>query len=464
MRDVVLVTVDSLRADHVGWQGYDRETTPNLDELADEARVFSRAFAHACSTRPSFPSILTSSYALMYGGFERLSADRTTLAEALSRGGYRTAGFHSNLYLSADFGYDRGFDAFYDSRTDPSVTAKARNAVKRNLDSDGLVYRTLQGLFNATEKRTGIEVGSPYVDAAELTDLALEWVRDEAEEGPRFLWVHYMDVHHPYVPPADYQRRFRDDPVSDRDAVQLRRKMLEAPEDVTDGERQTLLDLYDAEIAYVDREVDRLLEAVRSAWGDDTVVAFTADHGEEFADHGGFSHSATFYDEVLHVPFLLADGTSGEPDRTNEQPDGTSGESDDLVGLLDLAPTLVDCAGLARPDAFEGSSLLDDDFDRSEVIAEWADTDPESEARRYAIRSEDWKYVRLDDGTERLFALPSDPGERNDVVDAMPEVADEFRARLRDHRKLLAETNRDLGDVRMEEDVAERLRLLGYQE
>jgi arylsulfatase A-like enzyme len=361
MRDIVLVTVDSLRADHVGWQGYDRETTPNLDELADEARVFSRAFSHACSTRPSFPSILTSSYALMYGGFERLSADRTTLAEALSRGGYRTAGFHSNLYLSADFGYDRGFDTFYDSRTDPSVTAKARNAVKRNLDSDGLVYRTLQGLFNATEKRTGIEVGSPYVDAAELTDLALDWVRDEGgDDGPRFLWVHYMDVHHPYVPPADYQRRFRDEPVSDRDAVQLRRKMLEAPEDVTDGERQTLLDLYDAEIAYVDREVDRLLDGVSAAWGDDTAVAVTADHGEEFADHGAFSHSATFYDEVLHVPFLLSDGTSGEPDETN-------GESDDLVGLLDLAPTLVDCADLVQPDAFEGSSLLDDDQERSEV-------------------------------------------------------------------------------------------------
>lgn len=450
MRDIVLVTVDSLRPDHVGWHGYDRETTPNLDELAEESRVFSRAFAHACSTRPSFPSILTSSYALMHGGFERVSSDRTTVAEALSRGGYRTAGFHSNLYLSADFGYDRGFDTFYDSRTDPSVTAKARNAVKRHLDSDGLIYRSLQQLFNATEKRTGIEVGSAYVDAAELTDLALDWVREEADDGPRFLWVHYMDVHHPYVPPADYQQRFRDDPVSDRDAVQLRRKMLEAPGDVSERERRTLVDLYDAEIAYVDREVDRLLEGIDSSWGDDTVVAFTADHGEEFGDHGGFSHSATFYDEVLHVPLLLSDGTAGE--------------FDDLVGLLDLAPTLVDCAGLAQPDAFEGSSLLDDDWDRSEVIAEWADTDPESDARRYAIRSEDWKYVRMDDGTERLFVLESDPGERNDVVDAMPDVADEFRARLQDHRERLAATNQDLGEVTMDEDVAERLRLLGYQE
>lgn len=86
MRDIVLVTVDSLRADHVGWHGYDRNTTLNLDGVADGSRVFSRAFAHACSTRPSFPSILTS-YALSYGGFERLSPERTTLAEALSNGG-----------------------------------------------------------------------------------------------------------------------------------------------------------------------------------------------------------------------------------------------------------------------------------------------------------------------------------------------------------------------------------------
>lgn len=452
MRDIVLVTVDSLRADHVGWHGY-RNTTPNLDGVADGSRVFSRAFAHACSTRPSFPSILTSSYALEYGGFERLSPERTTLAEALSNGGYRTAGFHSNLYLSADFGYDRGFDTFYDSRTDPSVAAKARNYVKRHLDSDGLIYRSLQQLFNATEKRTGVEVGSPYVDATELTDIALDWARKVDNDSPRFLWVHYMDVHHPYVPPADCQRRFRDSPLPDRDAVQLRRKMLETPDDISEGERQTLIDLYDAEIAYVDREVGRLLKGIRSTWGDGTVIAFTADHGEEFADHGKFSHSATFYDEVLHVPLLLSDGTAGE--------------FDDLVGLLDLAPTLLDYADLAPPDTFRGSSLLDtDDEDRTEVIAEWADTDSGSDARRFAIRSTDWKYVRLEDGTERLFDLESDPTERQNVVDAEPDVADEFRARLQQHRELLAATNRDRDpdDVTMDEEVAQRLRLLGYQE
>jgi len=455
MRDIVLVTIDSLRADHVGWHGYDRETTPTLDSRAADARTFSNAFAHACSTRPSFPSILTSSYALEHGGFERLSEGRTTLAEVLSGAGYRTAGFHSNLYLSADFGYDRGFDEFYDSRTDPSPTAKARNAVKRHLDSDGLVYRTLQRAFNATEKRAGVEIGSAYVDAADVTDLALEWVEESAaadHDSPRFLWVHYMDVHHPYVPPAEHQRRFRDEPVSERDAIQLRRKMLEAPDDVTDRELDTIVDLYDAEIAYVDAEIGRLLDGVEARWGDDPVVAVTADHGEEFRDHGGFSHSATFYDEVLQVPLLIDDG-SGNDDR------------DDLVGLLDLAPTLTEYAGADSPDVFRGTSLASmDDRAREAVIAEWADTSDDSDDRRFAVRTDDWKLVRLEDGTERLFDLTADPEERTNLVADEPEAAARLRDRLEDHEQLLAASGDDMASVAMDEDVKERLRDLGYQE
>ncbi|WP_375142079.1 sulfatase [Natronoarchaeum rubrum] len=454
MRDIVLVTIDSLRADHVGWHGYDRETTPTLDRRAAEARTFSNAFAHACSTRPSFPSILTSSYALEHGGFERLSEERTTLAEALSDAGYRTAGFHSNLYLSADFGYDRGFDTFYDSRTDPSPTAKARNAVKRHLDSDGLVYRTLQRAFNATEKRAGVEIGSAYVDAADVTDLALEWVEESATDrgSPRFLWVHYMDVHHPYVPPAEHQRRFRDEPVSERDAIQLRRKMLESPDEVTESELETLIDLYDAEIAYVDAEIGRLLDGVESRWGDDAAVAVTADHGEEFRDHGGFSHSATFYDEVLRVPLLIDDGSGND-------------DHDDLVGLLDLAPTLAEHAGADRPDAFRGESLASmADHSREAVIAEWADTSDDADARRFAVRTDDWKLVRLEDGTERLFDLSSDPDERTNLVADEPDAAARLRDRLEDHERLLAGSSGEMASVVMDEDVKERLRDLGYQE
>ncbi|ELZ19137.1 sulfatase [Haloterrigena salina JCM 13891] len=137
----------------------------------------------------------------MYGGYERISEDRTLISEAFDDAGYRTAGFHSNLYLSADFGYDRGFDEFYDSKTDPSATARLRQFVKDQLDSDGILYQTLARAFETAEETAGINVGSAYVSADEITDRALEWAESVATDGPRFLWVHYMDVHHPYVPP-----------------------------------------------------------------------------------------------------------------------------------------------------------------------------------------------------------------------------------------------------------------------
>jgi len=455
MRDIVLVTVDSLRADHVGWHGYGRETTPALDGIAADATTFSAAFAHACSTRPSFPAILTSSYPLMYDGYGTVSGERTPVAEVLEEAGYATAGFHSNLYLSADFGYDRGFDTFYDSKDAPSVTARLRQAIKTRLDGDGAVYSLLQTAFNATEKRTGIEVGSAYVGAEAITDMAIEWATG-APDAPRFLWVHYMDVHHPYVPPAKYQRRFRETPVDDRTAVRLRRKMLESPAAVTDGELETLIDLYDAEIAYVDAEVARLLDAIEEAWGEDPAVVFTADHGEELLDHGGFSHSATFYDEVLHVPLLVdADGTTGD-----HEEGGTAPNRDDLVGLLDVAPTLADLADCDPPETFRGRSLLGDGPARDSVIAEWADLDTGD--RRFAIRTTDWKYVRDEHDEERLFDLAADPGETENLVASGPDVLDELREEIDRHEAAIADASGDFREVEMDEQVRQRLRDLGY--
>ncbi|WP_136715457.1 sulfatase [Halorientalis salina] len=446
MTDIVLVTVDSLRADHVGCYGYHRETTPTIDDLAAESRRFTNAFSHGCSTRPSFPSILTSSYALGHGGFHQLSADRTTLAESLSEAGYETAGLHSNLYLSADFGYDRGFDRFYDSKSDPSLLARARQAIKTHVDNDSQIYQFLQTAFNATERRAGVELGSAYVSADEMTDMALEWA-EEMGDGPRFLWVHYMDVHHPYTPPAQYQRQFRDDSVDDERAIRLRRKMLEDPEGVTDEEFEAIVDLYDAEIAFMDAEVDRLLTGVRDTWDSEPVVAFTADHGEEFLDHGQFSHAATFYDEVLHVPLVVDDGETG-------------GKVDGMVGLLDLAPTLVDYADAPTPAAFQGTSLAPgSDHDRNRVIAEWADYDEDD--RRFGLRTTDWKYVRMEDGEERLFDLTDDPDETRNVAGDYPDVRADFAEQINDHAQRVGT---EAVTAEMDEQVAQRLRDLGYQE
>ena len=451
MDNLLLVTVDSLRADRAGWHGYDRPTTPNLDKVVESGHVFENAFAHACSTRPSFPSILASSYPLMYGGFERIADGRTLVSETLAEGGYRSGGFHSNLYLSADFGYDRGFETLYDSKTNPSATARLRQIVKDRLNDDSLPYRLLARGFEIAERRTGANVGSAYVNADEITDRAIEWARGADAGTPQFLWVHYMDAHHPYVPPEHHQRVFRDEPVGERSAIQLRRKMVEAPDEVTDGELDTIGDLYDAEIRFADAEIARLVEAVRSAWDGDTSLVVTADHGEEFREHGRFSHHATFYDEVLHVPLLVDIGDGG-------------GRHDELVGLLDVAPTLVDYAGLSHPETFYGESLRGpiegSGWERTAVIGDWQ---TDAGERRFAYRDVDWKLIRRPD-REELYDLGADPGETTNVRGEHADVADRLGERLDEHERAVEATATDLGTIEMDEGVKQRLRDLGYQE
>jgi arylsulfatase A-like enzyme len=449
MEDVLLVTIDSLRADHVGHLGYERDTTPNIDALANEGTYCTNAFAHACSTRPSFPSILSSVYARMYGGYEQISEEQTLVSEALSDAGYRTGGFHSNLYLSADFGYDRGYDTFYDSKTDPSPTAKLRQAVKDRLDDDGLAYRTLARAFEVAERQAGTNIGSAYVSAEEITDRAVKWV--DGRNDPTFLWVHYMDVHHPYVPPERHQRAFREEPISERDAIKLRRKMIEEPEAVTDEELSKLIDLYDAEIRYSDAEIGRLVDSFRERRGDDSTVLVTSDHGEEFTEHGRFSHYATFHDEVTHVPLVVAPHDAGC--------------CEELVGLLDVSPTVADAAGVEQPETWRGESLIKateaDSWPREYILGDWENTDTDEE--RAYVRGKRWKLIDSGSGTA-LYDLDEDPEETTDVRADNPDTAAELEAVIADHRETVEETRVDIGDVEMEEQVKERLRDLGYQE
>lgn len=451
MRDILLLTVDSLRADHVSSLGYNRETTPNIDNFAAKGHAFTQAFAHACSTRPSFPSIHTSSHALMHGGFEMMTESRTMLAEVLGDAGYHTGGFHSNLYLSSDFGYDRGFDTFYDSKTDPGFVAGIRQTVKDSLDSEGRLYRFLASAFDTAERRAGINVGSAYDTAERITDRALQWADNQRNQGPRFLWVHYMDVHHPYVPPKKYQRLFRETPITETQSIKLRRKMIEKPTEVTDDELTDIIDLYDAEIRYTDDEIGRLIDEIRTIWDTDPLTIITADHGEEFLDHGKFSHHTHFYDEVLQVPLFLG-GVS------------TSGSHDDIVGLQDVPTTLLDYAGSNQPESFQGCSLRqlinDRDWPREQVIGDWSDRENEE---RFGFRDLGWKFIVRDSG-EELYDLSEDPDEQNNVVTEYPQVVERITAEIDEHRRAISATTDEQVTVEMDENVKTRLRDLGYKE
>ena len=456
-QNFVLVTVDSLRADHLSCYGYDRETTPHLDDYADDGHQFTAAFSHACATRPAFPGILTSSHPLMYGGFERLSEDRTLISEVLSEAGYATAGFHSNLYLSADFGYGRGFDTFFDSRENSPLTTTLRRQIKERLDTNGALFNFLQKVYDRTEQTAGVNIGTYHTPADKITDRALTWVRGEgARSGPSFLWVHYMDPHHPYAPPEEHQEFST---VSRREGVRLRPKMLEQPDEITNDELQVLTDLYDDEIRYTDAEIGRLLSTIDNQWDDWTAV-ITADHGEELCDHGEFSHQNRFYDEVMHVPLIVYNGE-------------TDGIHDQLVGHVDIGATLATQAGVETlPEHFWGESLdpllegPSHDWHREGVCAGWCDLPDET--RRLAYRTHRWKYIRdYVYDREELYDLEADPVEQQNLIQegsVDPEVLDECRERIDRYEQDIDSTSVRMETVDMDEEIKERLQRLGYKE
>ncbi len=240
--NVVLVTVDTLRADHVGSYGYETAETPVLDLLSERGVLFEQAMATAPVTLPSHASILTGLYPTSHGvrhnAVFRLASEHTTVAERFQQAGYRTGAVIGAAVLSRDFGLDQGFDFFDEEMGEDRATAS----------------------------------GSHERKADAVTNRALEWL--EAGDGPFFLWVHYYDVHATYSPPEPFQSRFRDLP-------------------------------YDGEVAFVDYELGRLLDGLGASL-EDTLVAVTSDHGEGLGEHGERTHTYFVYDADIHVPLVIA--------------------------------------------------------------------------------------------------------------------------------------------------------------
>lgn len=455
MTNILLITVDSLRADHVGCYGHERDTTPTIDALAADGISFN-AFANSTWTRASFPSIITSTYPLEYGGFEYLSDDRTTLGETFKSADYDTAAFHSNLWLSRDYNYNRGFDKFYDSKSDPGLLSRLRTAAKLGMNHDSVGYRLLQWLYNATEESVGVNIGQTYDHAEKITNEAIRWL-DSAEE-PFFAWVHYMDVHHPYMPHehsldllgVDYE-------ITRREAIKLRRKMLESPRDISKLERQQLLNLYDGEIRWTDEQIARLVDAVERQFDrEETAYVITSDHGEEFFEHGRFSHNRGMYDEILRVPIVV-----NGADRV--QNIKARGHQSGLHELLDVAPTCCALAGVSIPKFYRGRSLIHSTASREDVTV-FSQTLRNAEPK-ISARNRDWKFIwDLASSSRELYDIGSDPEESNNVVSGRTGLAREFESRVQEHLNSLRQPDEALPEVEMGEETESRLRNLGYLE
>ena len=311
--NVVLVTVDSLRADHCSFAGYDRETTSALDRLAAEGLVFENAVAPGPSTPESMPAVFTGhritdrerrfDVAGRRGSIRRHMTVRDTFPEALSRAGYATAGFTPNPFTSRYFGFDRGFDRFEDF-LDSFVRRTYRRLFER-LFGGGDLVAAIRMALNLWQREEVFKPWEAYYDEA------IEWCR-RAEE-PYFLWLHTMDAHVPYIAGGAYRsqhwtttlranyRFWREDKKSAFDPVLHDR----------------LLTAYDDSIRYT----DALLERLHSDLGD-AIVVVHGDHGEAFGEHGTYGHEPYLYEENVHVPFVVGDMSTRErvPARPVSQP------------------------------------------------------------------------------------------------------------------------------------------------
>lgn len=458
--DIVLVTVDTLRADRLAAYGGQDGLTPALDRAATEGVLFRRPVASSPWTMPSIASLMTSVSTLEHGAgmplapgptFQRtpLGKDWEVLAERLKAAGYRTRAVVNNAFLSPDRGFSQGFDVYKTPLLDSS---RATFLAEVPLGRLALHWLPLEFL------------GDPR--AAAVTDRALEWLADD-DPAPLFLWLHYIDPHAPYrAHPEKLQR------------VSILEELEAGPRAADDGtvvgqffvaahwirgglvwlsheDRRRLVTFYDAAVKYTDIHLGRLFEALRQRQERrPTVVAFTADHGEEFWDHGRFEHGHDYYNEVTRVPlFFWGPGIL---------PAGP--EVDEPVGLVDIAPTLLDLAGLPQPEANgwdDGLSLVPG------WRAESFDLPPRvSGGNLYnypavLIEEGPWRAILRGHGQLELYHMPTDPWERRDVALLQPETAKVFREILQPRLDAFMEAAGDEPEGISAEDM-EGLRSLGY--
>jgi len=459
--NVVLITVDCLRADHLRFHGYKKETAPNLDRLASEGVIFAEAISNGSHTAISFPAVLTSTYGSMYGGYEYLSEERTSIAEVMSREGYSTAAFHSNPHLSAVYNYDMGFDVFYDSiESNLSILSfkiikKMGDLAKGNRELRLLfsfiikLYRFIYSRYKHLQGKT-----VPYERAEMITRKAINWLR--GCNNKFFLWIHYMDTHWPWIPQHTY---FLNGSASIEEASRLWWKMIIDSSSLTKEELKKLIELYDGEIRYVDYAVgDIVRELKKRGLYDNSLLIVTSDHGEEFKEHGDCGHfDLKPYEELIHVPLIM------------RFPNGLYGGTivNDLVSLLDLAPTIVDWLGIDKPKKWMGSSLLSmlENEERSKEEGVISETRIKQGHNIVSYRSKRWKLIINDERGEReLYDLQEDPKETKNLSKIMPERVKEFEAEIYKHLSRSVGSSILLPKIPTRQDklVRDRLKALGY--
>jgi arylsulfatase A-like enzyme len=436
-KSIVLITVDCLRADHVGFMGYSRGVTPFLDSLARESIVLTGAMAAGVPTYFSFPAILASRYPLGLGrDILGVAPHEPTVATALQDAGYRTAAFLAgNPYLSHRSGYHQGFDEFHDfvdsaalegsTAPNTAISQSPSNLNRRIKAASGRTHMTAAlydelyfwyGQAVSAHQNYSMDQLRRYPAADVVIDQACSWLSHLGDEG-FLLWLHLMDPHHPYYPPLEALSSVGASRMTARHARFLNScwNRGEIAPHRLQRYREQILSLYDAGVYWVDKQISRLVHALQQSrhW-DETVFAVTADHGEEFIEHGArYHYPENLPEQLIHVPLLL---------RAPELPGMRLQE---LFSLIHLAPTLLQAVDVRVPDSFQGRSRWEQittaNLPSEPTITECVEAcnnpsraEQRMRPRLIAVRHKEYKLViRFGDGRDRFYDLKNDPGEHS---------------------------------------------------
>ena len=413
--NILLISLDACRADHLSCYGYARKTSPFLDALAAQGTRFARAFCNTHGTGPSHATLLMSLYQETHrmeytshpGSLpgDPVPPDAMMIQEFLHARGYTTLGITDGGQLASGYGFHRGFDVY---------------------DDDG------GGIVRGCRK---------------LTDL----VRAHIGGGrPLFIFYHTYEVHSPYLPPEHLRNVFGTyahtiAPVNEV----LGKYAATAWRDLTQGDLEFLKSQYDAEILGADAVLRSAFARLRDlGFFSDAVAVVTGDHGEEFGEHGGLLHRDTLYEEILHVPLIFY-GSRVPRGRVDER----------MVSLVDVAPTLVELAGFMDHPRMMGRSMTD-------FSAPWEKVFSQYGGRRFSVRTARWKYIRtVAPANEELYDLRLDPHEKTNAAAQQEALVRRFRSDLARWMKRQPALAAARGaKVKLGEEQVRQLKSLGYVE
>ncbi len=489
--NIIIVLIDTLRADHLSCYGYGRRTSPNLDRIAAAGRLWERAVSPAPWTPPAHASLFTGTYPSRHGVDRShlvLDAQLTPLPEVLRRHGYRTYGVSSNYWLSRETRFDRGFDEFIHSwqLVQTGGTNKPLQRQQRRQDlrletvsaPGGVGARIGNALNEAFEKATQRLRRSfhAYDDGAwRVNRTVRRWLgRWRDDTRPFFAFLHYMEPHIRYAAPGRFHRMHVRSEFGDERVKRVNQdpwRFLTGAVEMDGEDFDILRSLYDGEVSYVDHRIGQLYDMLGAAeLLDDTVVFITSDHGENLGEHGLMDHCYCLYDTLLRVPLIAHHpATFGRGKRIGRQ-----------VQSLDLFPAILELAGVGDDPAWKQvqcPSLLAAPSNERIAFAEYLEPQPplavlrqrypgfegkEFDRALRTAQTDEWKYVWASDGRDELYDLRADAGEERNLIEERRGDAQPLYDSLERWLASFQHSAQDQETVELDASTIKKLEQLGY--